>query len=454
MNLDQGGNSLDSQLLRKIKSKQAIVTVIGLGYVGLPLALRCLTCGFKVIGFDTDQNKIEKMKAGQSPIQDISDYQLQEVLKQNHFSLTTNGGDLKNADIFLVCVPTPLKENYEPDISFVKAAADIIFDCCKEDCFVALESSTYPGTTKQVFGNFNEYKKIFLAYSPERVDPGNEIYEVKNTPKVVGTDDPESYKIAKAFYQSIVDKVHIVTSTEVAEMSKLLENSFRSINIAFMNEMAEICEHLKIDIWNTIEAAATKPFGFMKFTPGVGVGGHCIPLDPMYLEWAAQQAGHSSEFLNLAHRVNKGQPQRIVNNVLEILTQVDKPIKTSRIVVYGMGYKGNSSDIRESKSLEIFNLLYLLGAKVDYIDENVKSIIACDGHSYEGITIQEVTSDCDLLIITNDCNQCDYQAIQSVDVLIYDVINLLKSKRKNVVIYGKKDSYQNCQNFQKESLSI
>ncbi|EOQ11113.1 nucleotide sugar dehydrogenase [Bacillus cereus] len=362
------------KLLKKIEKKEALVGVVGLGYVGLPLALELASGGFQVVGLDVDADKIQRLQNGDSYILDISSRKLKDVLRAKKFIPSTNFHMLQQLDVISICVPTPLTPSHTPDMSYVLSAVKQIKEHMHEGILIILESTTYPGTTEELIEKELDslgYKvgiDYYLCFSPERVDPGNKIYNIKNTPKVLGGTTDKCTKLGTEFYKTVMDTVYPVSSPKVAEMSKLLENTFRSMNIAFINEMSLLCEKLDIDIWETIDAAATKPFGFMKFTPGPGIGGHCIPLDPMYLSWKAKEANFYSKFIELAQETNKKMPEHVLAKVILALNEQGKSIRGARILMLGMAYKPDINDVRESPALEIYHLIKEHGGAIKYND--------------------------------------------------------------------------------------
>ncbi|GED50053.1 nucleotide sugar dehydrogenase [Carnobacterium maltaromaticum] len=423
------------QFITKINNRTATIGVIGLGYVGLPLALSFAEAGFYVTGFDKSEVKIALLKQGKSDILDISSDTVQMAFSTGHFQVSNQKESLKGLDCFIICVPTPLTDSYEPDISYIQEALDTIHSEWESQTLVILESTTYPGTSKELIHEpliqqgYLADQDFMVAYSPERVDPGNKKFKIKNTPKVVGGTTENSLEISTLLYQSIVEQVVPVTSTEVAEMSKLLENTFRSINIAFINEMAILCEQMGIDIWETIQASETKPFGYMKFLPGPGIGGHCIPLDPMYLNWKAKKSNHSSRLIELAQEINREMPKHVASKAKEALLQHNKVLKGSKILLMGMAYKENSNDLRESPSLQIFDDLQKAGSMVEFCDPLTTYFIDKHGYKQESIeldyTLME-TYDLVILLVNHDC--FDRNKIANKSQLILDTKNSLNNQ--------------------------
>jgi len=367
-------------LIRKIENHSAQLGVIGLGYVGLPLAVELGHAGFRVTGFDIDEKRVAKLNRGISYIQDVPTHDVKKLVETGHFAATTDFSRLRKMDAVNVCVPTPLSKMRDPDVSFVVSAFEQVAKYLRPGQLLILESTTYPGTTDELIlpmlakSGLTVGKDFFLAFSPERVDPGNPQFNTKNIPKVVGGVTATCTDVAVRLYRQRLDKVVPVSSPSVAEMVKLLENTFRSVNIGLVNELALMCDRLKVDVWEVIEAAATKPFGFMPFYPGPGLGGHCIPIDPFYLSWKARASGFEARLIELAGQVNGNMPEHVVNRVAESLNARGKAVMGSRVVVLGVAYKADIDDVRESPSLDIMETLRERGARVDYIDPFVPSL--------------------------------------------------------------------------------
>ncbi|MBI5835918.1 MAG: nucleotide sugar dehydrogenase [Candidatus Eisenbacteria bacterium] len=358
----------------KIKSRKATLGVIGLGYVGLPLVAEFGKAGFKVVGIDIDESKVRALKKGRSYIKDVPSKEIAELVKKGLFVPTTDFSLLRKCDTVDICVPTPLRKTKDPDVSYIVAATEQVQKYLHKGMLVVLESTTYPGTTDELIlpqleaRGFKVGRDFYLAFSPERVDPGNEKFTTKNIPKVVGGVTPNCTRIAQLLYRQTLSKVVGVSSTRVAEMVKLLENTFRSVNIGMVNEMALMCDRMGMDVWEVIEAASTKPFGFMPFYPGPGLGGHCIPIDPFYLSWKARETGFEARFIELAGQVNGQMPHHAVDKVALALNHIRRSLKGSRVLVVGVAYKNDIDDVRESPALDILELLHRRGAKVDYHD--------------------------------------------------------------------------------------
>ncbi len=422
------------RLHHAIENKQAKLGVVGLGYVGLPLAVEMVRQGFAVYGIDVDERKVAMLRQGQSYVQDVSSEKLAEALADGRFVPTTDYAVLSELDAVSICVPTPLSANQDPDTSYIVYVVNQIKKYMKKGLLIVLESTTYPGTTEELIEQ--ELKRLghvagrdyFLCFSPERVDPSNEKFATYNTPKVLGGTTPECANLGCLLYENIVERVVPVSSPKVAEMSKLLENTFRSVNIAFINEMAMMCERMGIDIWEVIKAASTKPFGFMPFYPGPGIGGHCIPLDPMYLSWKAKGYRFYSSFIELAQSVNSNMPYYVVNKTANILNEDSKSLRKSRILILGMAYKPNVDDLRESPGLEVYELFREGGAIVDYYDPFATSFRDqhdATVHSVPYNLEQFRTYDCFVLITDHDA--FDYGELASLGVPIVDTRNALKA---------------------------
>jgi UDP-N-acetyl-D-glucosamine dehydrogenase len=368
------------QLSRKIEKHKAHLAVIGLGYVGLPLAVEFAQAGFRVSGIDLDEKRVRELSRGRSYIQDVPTSDVRALVRSGHLTATTDFSVLRRCDAVNVCVPTPLSKQRDPDVSFIVAAAQQVARYLHPGMLVILESTTYPGTTEELIlpllqeTGLKVGKDFFLAFSPERVDPGNPKFNTKNIPKVVGGITPTCTDVAVRLYSQRLERVVPVSSTQVAEMVKLLENTFRSVNIGLVNEMALMCARLKIDVWEVIKAAATKPFGFMPFYPGPGLGGHCIPIDPFYLSWKARASGFEARFIELAGYINGQMPDHVVDLVAEALNRKGRAVRGSRVLVLGVAYKEDIDDTRESPSLDIMETLRERGARIEYSDPFVPSL--------------------------------------------------------------------------------
>ena len=429
---------MKNELINRITNKQAHVGVIGLGYVGLPLLVEFASKGFKATGFEVDQTKAKQINAGNSYIGDVPSNKLKEVVDAKRLSATTDFNHLADCDAIIICVPTPLRKTKEPDVSYILAATEEIAKRLRRGQLIILESTTYPGTTDEVLLPMFEEKGLkldedfLLAFSPERVDPGNPQFLTHNIPKVVGGVTPDSTTAAAHLYSQIVNDVFAVTSARVAEAAKLLENTFRAVNIGMANEMARLCYALNIDTWEVIRAAATKPFGFMAFYPGPGIGGHCIPLDPHYLSWKARQHGFDSRFISLAEEVNSRMPEHVVQLVADGLNDERKAMKGSNVLLLGVAYKKDIDDVRESPALSIIDRLRAKGANVRYHDPFVAKVSFDDAHTDAGgeplqsvaLTNDELKA-ADCVIIVTDHSEIDYKRVCSLAPLIVDTRNAL-----------------------------
>ncbi|HWS52722.1 MAG TPA: nucleotide sugar dehydrogenase [Pyrinomonadaceae bacterium] len=426
------------EIKRLIESRQARVGVIGLGYVGLPLAVEFARRGLRAVGFEVDAAKADGVNRGESYIGDVTSETLKEVVSSERLHATTNFDELASCDAVIICVPTPLRKTKEPDVSYILAAAGEIRQRLRRGQLVVLESTTYPGTTDEVLLPMFEERGLkldedfLLAFSPERVDPGNPQFQTHNIPKVVGGCTDDSTEAAAALYSVIVKDVHVVSSARVAEAAKLLENTFRAVNIGMANEMARLCYHLGIDTWEVIRAAATKPFGFMAFYPGPGIGGHCIPLDPHYLSWKARQHGFDSRFIGLAEEVNSRMPEHVVQLVADGLNGARKSLNGSRVLVLGVAYKKDINDVRESPALSIIDRLRAKGAEVSYHDPYVAEVRFDEAHTEGGgepLSSVELTDDAvraaDCCVIVTDHGGVDYKRLCELSKLIVDTRNAL-----------------------------
>lgn len=430
--------TVKEQLIDLIDTKQAHVGVVGLGYVGLPLLTEFARHGFQSTGFEVDESKTARINSGESYIGDVDSSLVKELVDQKRLRATTNFDHLEECDAVIICVPTPLRKTKEPDVSYILAAAEEITKRLHQGQLIILESTTYPGTTDEVLLPMFQAigleldKDFLLAFSPERVDPGNPQFQTHNIPKVVGGVTDDSTAAAAHLYSQIVNHVHAVSSARVAETAKLLENTFRAVNIGMANEMARLCYALNIDTWEVIRAAATKPFGFMAFYPGPGIGGHCIPLDPHYLSWKARQHGFDSRFIGLAEEVNSRMPEHVCQLVSDGLNDDSKSMKGSRILLLGVAYKKDIDDVRESPALSIIDRLRSKGAEVTYHDPFVSEIRFDDAHtegSGEPLTSTALTdeevSKADCVIIVTDHSGIDYSRITKLAPLVVDTRNAL-----------------------------
>ena len=420
-----------AQLLERIRTTEARIGIIGLGYVGLPLAVEFAKAGFDVTGFDVDESKITAINAGTSYIPDVPAAELAAVVHAGRLRATSDMSKLGDMDVVDICVPTPLRKTKDPDLSYVVKAVEAAAKVLKRGQLVILESTTYPGTTDEVVqpmleaGGFKAGVDFLLAFSPERVDPGNAQYTTKQIPKVVGGHGAASTEVAAALYGRVVSSVVTVSSTRVAEMVKLLENTFRAVNIGLVNEIALMSRKMDINVWEVIDAAKTKPFGFMPFYPGPGLGGHCIPIDPFYLSWKARQSGFECRFIELAGQVNGSMPEHVLQLVSDALNSVKKPINGSRIHLFGIAYKRDVNDMRESPALDVLELLIRRGAVVTYTDPWVPKL--ADGHHpLTSIDTDTAIADgFDCAVITTDHTAFDYARLATLP-LIVDTRNALK----------------------------
>lgn len=429
-------------LMKKIDSREAVIGVVGLGYVGLPLAVEKAKAGYKVIGFDVQQGRVDQVNLGHNYIGDVVDEELNDMIKNGRLVATTDYARISEVDAVAICVPTPLDKYMQPDTSYVKSSAAEIAKYAHAGMLVVLESTTYPGTTEEIIKPVLEEKgfvvgeDIFVAYSPERVDPGNKFFNTKNTPKVVGGITPNCTKVASSLYRAVLEgEVHEVSSPAVAEMEKIFENTFRHINIALANEMALLCNKMGIDVWEVIDAAKTKPYGFMAFYPGPGLGGHCIPIDPFYLTWKAREYNYHTRLIELAGEINNGMPEFVVSRTLEILNEYGKSLKGSKVAVLGVAYKKDIDDVRESPSLPIMSLLNARGAEIVPVDPYVPSF-KLDGKVYEPVELsKELLESADLTLILTDHSDFDYSIIADSSQVVFDTRNAMKDVAKGANYY-------------------
>ena len=431
-------NQLKDALLTQLRNKSARVAILGLGYVGLPLAVVFAEAGYKVIGIDPDRRKVDAVARGESHIQDISSGQIARLVSEGKLKATVDFAALKDADAVSICVPTPLRKTGDPDLSFIVSATDELARYMHPGMVIVLESTTYPGTTREIMlpklseaAGLTVGENFFLAFSPERVDPGRKDWTTYNTPKVIGGITAACSEVASTWYSQAVKTVVPVSSAEAAEMAKLLENTFRMINIGLVNEMAIMCDRLKIDIWEVIDAAATKPFGFMKFTPGPGLGGHCIPIDPLYLSWKLRALKYTARFIELASEINTGMPRYVVGKIQDALNEHNKALKGSRVLVLGAAYKPDIDDLRESPALDVIGLLKQKGASVTYHDPYVPRLKEEDAimESVLDLMSEVRRVDCVAIITNHSCY--DYPAILEAASLVVDTRNALKELGKN-----------------------
>lgn len=423
-----------AELLAKINQKTATVGVVGLGYVGLPLVRAVHEAGFKVIGYDTDASKVDKLHKGQTYLHHLG-AELVQSLQGDRFRATSTPADLRDADVILLCVPTPLGNHREPDLTFVTDSTKMVADVLRPGMLIVLESTTYPGTTRDEMvpilakTGLTSGKDFFVAYSPEREDPGRASFTTSTIPKLVGGIDEASGQLAYAFYTKFIKQTHFVSSAEVAEAAKLLENIYRAVNIALANEMKMVLSDMDIDVWEVIAAASTKPFGFQPFYPGPGLGGHCIPIDPFYLTWKAKEVGRPTRFIELAGEVNSAMPHYVVERIVDAMNDERKALNGSKILVIGVAYKPNIDDMRESPAAEVIELLFEHGVQVTYHDPHVPIFPRMRKHKIE-LTSQALTPEsvaaADAVVIVTDHNAVDYKMIGGHARLIVDTRNAME----------------------------
>ena len=421
-----------TDLIKKLKDKSAEVAILGLGYVGLPLAVVFGEAGFKVTGVDPDQRKVDALNAGKSYIPDVKTEAVAKLVKDGKLTATVDFAVLKEMDAVSICVPTPLRKTGDPDMSFIISAMDELSKYMHKGMVVVLESTTYPGTTRELLlpklgteHGLTVGEDWFLAFSPERVDPGREDWTTINTPKVMGGITEDCGEVATAWYEGAIKTIHRVSTAEAAEMAKLLENTFRMINIGMVNELAIMCERLGVNVWEVIDAAATKPFGFMKFTPGPGLGGHCIPIDPLYLSWKMKALNYNARFIELASEINTNMPRYVVSRVLEAMNDRGKTLKGSKVLGLGAAYKPDIDDVRESPSLDVIGLLQKKGAQVEYHDPYIPHI----HHEYEGWHMDSVADmmksvkEADAVVVVTNHKDYDYKEIIAAAKFVFDSRN-------------------------------
>ncbi len=425
-------------LLQKFHGKTAVVAVMGLGYVGLPLAVVFAEAGYRVLGYDLVEEKVNLLNRGKSYIFDVPDEKVQHFVDKGVLRATNDANELSRADAVAICVPTPLRKTGDPDISYIVNAADGLAPHVHKGMVISLESSTYPGTTRELLVprladnlGYIVGEDVFITFSPERVDPGREDWTTYNTPKVLGGITDACTEVGTAWYSQALETVIPVSTPEVAEMTKLLENTFRMINIGLVNELAIMCDHLGVDVWEVVNAAATKPFGFMKFTPGPGLGGHCIPIDPLYLSWKLRSLNYNARFIELASEINTQMPRFVHRKIQDALNQHGKPLKGSQILLLGVAYKPNVDDMRESPALDVIHLLKASGAEVDYHDPYIPSF------HHDGLKMKCVddlllsVKQADCTVVITDHRDYDYRAILEAADLIVDTRNGLGDLGKN-----------------------
>ncbi|MEO7136791.1 MAG: nucleotide sugar dehydrogenase [Gemmatimonadales bacterium] len=423
--------SVTQDLIAKAERREILFGIVGLGYVGLPLAVELARAGYRVLGFDVIAEVVEGLNQGRSHVKDVTGAQLKQALEGGRFSSTTDMSRLSEPDAISICVPTPLSKFKDPDVSFIVAATDAVKKRLRRGQAIILESTTYPGTTREIMlpalasTGLKVGQDFFLAFSPERVDPGNKTYGTRNTPKVVGGITADCQAVAVALYQPAIDTLVPVSTTEAAELVKLLENTFRSVNIGLVNEMAIVCDKLGVNVWEVIEAAATKPFGFMKFLPGPGLGGHCIPIDPHYLAWKMRGLNYKTRFIDLAGELNTEMPMFWVRKLSEALNGQGKAVQGASVLVLGVAYKRNIEDIRESPALDIIRLLEGQGARVSYFDPHVPRFRE-DGQEFRSVELTpELVAAADCVMVVTDHSAVDYRMIKRHARLVVDTRNAL-----------------------------
>lgn len=423
---------IQSTLEQRLTDRTAPVAVLGLGYVGLPLAVVFAEAGYSVTGIDPNEAKVSQLNAGKSYIQDVTTEQVAPLVEAGRLRATTDFSALGEAEAVSICVPTPLRKTGDPDLSFVLSATEELVRHMHPGMLVVLESTTYPGTTREILlpqlrgpKDLTAGKDFFLAFSPERVDPGRTDWTTINTPKVLGGITPACGEMAATWYRQALESVVLVSSAEVAEMAKLLENTFRMVNVGLVNEMLLMCDRLGIDVWEVIDAAATKPFGFMKFTPGPGLGGHCIPIDPLYLSWKLRSLNYTARFIELASEINTGMPRYVVERVQDALNEHGKPLKGSQVLVLGAAYKPNVDDLRESPALDVIGLLRQKGGEVSFHDPYIP-VIQHDGWTLNRVAdLDDAVRDADCVVIITDHQAYDYGQILGSARLVLDTRNAM-----------------------------
>jgi UDP-N-acetyl-D-glucosamine dehydrogenase len=431
----------EQELLRKIEDREALVAVVGLGYVGLPVAVHFAEAGFEVLGFDVSSDVVEAVNAGRSHIEDVRSGRVERLVSDARLEATGDFDRLSSAEAVVICVPTPLSKTRDPDISFIKRAVDEVRDRLEEGQLVVLESTTYPGTTREMVletlreSGLEPGEGFYLAFSPERIDPGNEEWTFANTPKVVGGLTDACHRLAVALYGQVVDEVVEVSSPEAAELSKLLENTFRAVNIGLANEMAVIADRLGIDIWEVIDAAATKPYGFMRFHPGPGLGGHCIPVDPQYLAWKMETLEYRTRFIQMASEINAEMPRFVVEKVTDALNVEQKAVNGSSVLVLGVAYKPNVDDTRESPALDIIRLLERKGAEVRYHDPHVPEVDVFGSTHRSSPLTRDLLESCDAVVVATDHDAIDWDMTGRHAPLVVDARNAMAGREFEATVY-------------------
>jgi len=426
-------------LVQKIADKTVQLATVGLGYVGLPLSVEFASAGIRVVGVDIDGSKVEAIRNGKSYVRDVPATAVSRLVEEGTLSASSDFDVLADQDAVIICVPTPLSKTKDPDLSLVINASTEIAKRLRRGQLIVLESTTYPGTTEELIlpkleeSGLEVGEGFFLAFSPERVDPGNAKWNTRNTPKILGAMTPNCLEVACALYSHAVDKVIPVSSTRTAEMVKLLENTFRSVNIGLVNEVALMCDRLGVDVWEVIDAAATKPFGFMPFYPGPGLGGHCIPIDPFYLSWKLKTLNYRARFIELAGEINSAMPYYVVNKIQDALNERQRSVRGSRILILGMSYKKDNEDIRESPGLDIFRILQQKGAQVSYHDPLVAEL-ELDGRVYRSVELEDALSSTDCAVVVTEHSSFDMENIVTRAPLLIDTRNATKHIRSDKVL--------------------
>ncbi|MEW9095085.1 MAG: nucleotide sugar dehydrogenase [Clostridiaceae bacterium] len=430
-------SQIRDELIKKLEDKTAKLGVVGLGYVGLPLAVEKAKAGYEVIGFDVQDSKVQMVNEGHNYIGDVVDADLKEIVENGKLRATTDFSFVKDVDAVCIAVPTPLDIYKQPDLSYVIKSTRDVAKYLKRGMLVVLESTTYPGTTEEVLKPILEEtglkcgEDFFLAFSPERVDPGNKSFNTKNTPKVVGGCTEECTEVAAALYRSVLEgEIHSVSSPAVAEMEKILENTFRNINIALANEIAVLCNKMNIDVWEVIDAAKTKPYGFMAFYPGPGLGGHCIPLDPFYLEWKAKEYDFHTSLIQTSGRINDRMPEYVVENIMKLLNKEKKAMNGAKVLLMGVSYKNDIDDLRESPALKVIDELNRHGADIIYCDPFIPEF-EHKGRKYYSVDWREAASNADVVVITTNHSNIDYEGLVEKAKLVYDTRNATKEVKNN-----------------------
>lgn len=433
--------SYKANLLSAIEQRSAKIAVVGMGYVGLPLAVEFASAGFDVIALDVDAKKVDLLNRGESYIDDVSSSDLKPLIDSAKLKATTDPEALREVDAISICVPTPLRNSKDPDMSYIIQAVDMIGDILHKGLLITLESTTYPGTTEEIVrprvekDGLKVGEDIFIAFSPERIDPGNQVFKVRNTPRVVGGITENCTEIATALYGTSVDTIVPVSSPTTAEMVKLLENTFRAVNIGFVNEIALMCDKLGIDVWEVIDAAATKPFGFMPFYPGPGLGGHCIPIDPHYLSWKLKTLNYTARFIELASEINTSMPLYVVDKVVKALNDQSRSVRGSRIIVLGVAYKPDVDDVRESPALDIIELLRQKGADVQYHDPHVPTIHVDDDYHFESCEYStELLQTAHCVVVVTNHSYYDWQEVLDNSVVVVDTRNALSGYKTDTPV--------------------